>query len=61
MIKFWVIVVIKSVGRDEASFIHENRVFTDKKEAHKVWDELDQAEFERVELVECGGKTIAEK
>lgn len=61
-IRFWIITVTKNVGRDEALFIHENIVFTRKSEAIKIWNDLDQNEWERVELVECsGGKIIESK
>jgi len=62
MLKFWIITVVQNIGRDEATFVRNNRVYTDKKEAHADWDSMPQDSNERVELWECiGNLLVAEK
>jgi hypothetical protein len=59
MLRFWIITIIK---RNGATLVVENKVYTDKAEAHKAWDEMDQNEGEEVELVECtSAKTLERK
>lgn len=61
MIKFWIITITKRIGRDEAVFVHENKVFTDKNDAYETWNQLEHDSNESVDLVECSGKTIESK
>lgn len=60
MLKFWIITIVKQAGKGEATFVSNNKVYTDIADAKKDWDEMPVDSFERVELWECIGNKCVE-